>query len=54
MEYALGGTLDDLIKKSGGKLMVERDVQKYTRKIVKGLCCMHEKGSFQFSAIQLS
>ncbi|KAK7839688.1 mitogen-activated protein kinase kinase kinase 17 [Quercus suber] len=43
LEYASGGTLEDLIKKSGGKL-VEYDVQRYTRMIVKGLRCIHEKG----------
>lgn len=43
LEYAPGGTLDDLIKKSGGKLD-ESDVRKYTRMIVKGLRCIHEKG----------
>ncbi|XP_050260669.1 mitogen-activated protein kinase kinase kinase 20-like [Quercus robur] len=43
LEYASGGTLEDLIKKTGGKL-VEYDVQRYTRMIVKGLRCIHEKG----------
>jgi serine/threonine protein kinase len=43
LEYAPGGTLLDLIKKSGGK-MQENDVKKYTRMILKGLRCMHEKG----------
>jgi serine/threonine protein kinase len=53
MEYALERTPEDLMKKSGGKL-VKHDVQKYIRMIIKGLCCIHEKGSFQFNAIQLS
>jgi serine/threonine protein kinase len=43
LEYAQGGTLLDLIKKSGGK-MQENNVKKYTRMILKGLHCMHEKG----------
>ncbi|XP_059451410.1 mitogen-activated protein kinase kinase kinase 17-like [Corylus avellana] len=43
MEYAPGGTLHDLIQRSGGKLD-ERDVQKFTRMILKGLRCIHEKG----------
>ncbi|XP_059436926.1 mitogen-activated protein kinase kinase kinase 20-like [Corylus avellana] len=43
LEYASGGTLLDLIKKSGGKIQ-ENEVKKYTRMIVKGLRCMHEKG----------
>jgi serine/threonine protein kinase len=37
------GLLMNLIKKSGGKL-AEHDVQKYTKMIVKGLHCIHEKG----------
>ena len=41
LEYASGGTLEDLIKKTGGKLV---ELQRYTRMIVKGLCCIHEKG----------
>ncbi|KAE8038039.1 hypothetical protein FH972_010585 [Carpinus fangiana] len=43
LEYASGGTLHDLIQKSGGKLD-ERDVKKYTRMILRGLRCIHEKG----------
>jgi serine/threonine protein kinase len=43
LEYALGGTLHDLIQRSGGKLD-ECDVQKCTRMILKGLRCIHEKG----------
>jgi serine/threonine protein kinase len=43
LEYALGGTLHDLIQKSGGKLD-ERDIKKYTRMILRGLRCIHENG----------
>ncbi|XP_059442013.1 mitogen-activated protein kinase kinase kinase 20-like [Corylus avellana] len=43
LEYASGGTLHDLIQTSGGKLD-EIDVKKYTRMILKGLRCIHEKG----------
>lgn len=43
LEYASGGTLHDLMERSEGKLQ-ERDVQKYTRMILKGLHCIHEKG----------
>jgi serine/threonine protein kinase len=43
MEYASGGTLHDLIQKSGGKLD-ERDIKIYTRMILRGLRCIHEKG----------
>jgi serine/threonine protein kinase len=43
LEYASGGTLHDLIQKSGGKLD-ERDIKKYTRMILRGLHCIHEKG----------
>lgn len=46
LEYASGGTLHDLMERSGGKLQ-ERDVQKYTRMILKGLHCIHEKGYVQ-------
>jgi serine/threonine protein kinase len=43
LEYASGGDLHDLMEKSGGKLQ-EGDVQKYTRMILKGLHCIHERG----------
>ncbi|KAK1559170.1 hypothetical protein Q3G72_011472 [Acer saccharum] len=43
LEYAPGGSLSDLIKKRGGRLP-EREVQDYTRMILKGLCGVHQKG----------
>ncbi|KAK1559797.1 hypothetical protein Q3G72_018379 [Acer saccharum] len=43
LEYVPGGSLSDLIKKRGGCLP-EREVQDYTRMILKGLCGVHEKG----------
>ncbi|KAB1207489.1 Serine/threonine-protein kinase BCK1/SLK1/SSP31 [Morella rubra] len=43
LEYASEGTLLDVMKKNGGRLQ-EPDVQRYTRMIVKGLRCIHEKG----------
>ncbi|KAK1588659.1 hypothetical protein Q3G72_025601 [Acer saccharum] len=43
LEYAPGGSLSDLIKKCGGCLP-EREVQDYTRMILKGLCGVHKKG----------
>ncbi|KAF5443811.1 hypothetical protein F2P56_036337 [Juglans regia] len=43
LEYASGGTLQDLINRSGGKLE-EHDVRRYTRMILKGLLSLHEQG----------
>ncbi|XP_059654350.1 mitogen-activated protein kinase kinase kinase 20-like [Cornus florida] len=43
LEYAPGGTLEDLIKKRGGKLS-EPEVRVYSRMILKGLHYIHEKG----------
>ncbi|KAI9181934.1 hypothetical protein LWI28_020207 [Acer negundo] len=43
LKYVPGGSLSDLIKKHGGRLP-EREVQDYTRMILKGLCGVHEKG----------
>ncbi|XP_041016278.1 mitogen-activated protein kinase kinase kinase 20-like [Juglans microcarpa x Juglans regia] len=43
LEYASGGTLQDLINGSGGKLE-EHDVRRYTRMILKGLLSLHEQG----------
>ncbi|KAJ0251444.1 Mitogen-activated protein kinase kinase kinase 16 [Hirschfeldia incana] len=43
MEYVSGGSLHDLIKKSGGKLP-EPVIRSYTRQILKGLSYLHERG----------
>ncbi|CAH2077835.1 unnamed protein product [Thlaspi arvense] len=43
MEYVSGGSLHDLIKNSGGKLP-EPAIRSYTRQILKGLMCLHERG----------
>ncbi|XP_042486997.1 mitogen-activated protein kinase kinase kinase 20-like [Macadamia integrifolia] len=43
LEYASRGTLAGLIKESGGALL-ESDVRRYTRSILTGLRCIHEKG----------
>ncbi|XP_043708228.1 mitogen-activated protein kinase kinase kinase 20-like [Telopea speciosissima] len=43
LEYASRGTLASLVKKSGGALL-ESDVRRYTRWILMGLRCIHEKG----------
>ncbi|XP_042506076.1 mitogen-activated protein kinase kinase kinase 20-like [Macadamia integrifolia] len=43
LEYASRGTLADLLKKSGGAL-VESDARRYTRSILRGLHCIHERG----------
>ena len=40
LEYAPGGTLEDVI----GLGLPENDVRVYTRTILRGLRCMHEKG----------
>nr|XP_043616374.1 mitogen-activated protein kinase kinase kinase 20-like [Erigeron canadensis] len=44
MEYGSGGTLAGLIKKTNGKGLVEYDVRRYTRSIVRGLSHIHKKG----------
>ncbi|KAJ4913289.1 mitogen-activated protein kinase kinase kinase 16 [Raphanus sativus] len=43
MEYVSGGSLHDLIKKSGGKLP-EPAIRSYTRQILRGLLYLHERG----------
>ncbi|CAH8344241.1 unnamed protein product [Eruca vesicaria subsp. sativa] len=43
LEYASGGNLRDMIKKSGEGLP-EFEVRRFTRSIVKGLCHVHENG----------
>ncbi|XP_010436369.1 PREDICTED: mitogen-activated protein kinase kinase kinase ANP1-like [Camelina sativa] len=43
MEYVSGGSLHDLIKKSGGKLP-EPAIRSYTRQILNGLMYIHERG----------
>jgi serine/threonine protein kinase len=42
LEYAAGGTLVDLIKKESG--LCERDMCRYVRMILRGLCYVHGKG----------
>jgi serine/threonine protein kinase len=42
LEYAAGGTLEDLIKKDSG--LCEWDIRRYVRMILQGLCSLHEKG----------
>ncbi|KAL7162091.1 hypothetical protein ACSBR2_042547 [Camellia fascicularis] len=44
LEYGSGGTLADLIKKSGGEGLPESDVRPYTRHILEGLDCVHSCG----------
>ncbi|XP_021600672.1 mitogen-activated protein kinase kinase kinase 20 [Manihot esculenta] len=41
LEYASGGTLADLIRRSGGCGLPESDVKKYTRFILKGIDYIH-------------
>ncbi|XVE82804.1 hypothetical protein DITRI_Ditri16bG0035200 [Diplodiscus trichospermus] len=43
LEYANNGSLADQVKKSGGNLM-ESDVRRYARSILKGLSFVHAKG----------
>ncbi|XVF59405.1 hypothetical protein PTKIN_Ptkin07bG0273200 [Pterospermum kingtungense] len=43
LEYANRGSLADQVKKNGGNLM-ESDVRRYTRSILKGLRFVHAKG----------
>ncbi|KAA0031448.1 mitogen-activated protein kinase kinase kinase A-like [Cucumis melo var. makuwa] len=42
LEYAAGGTLDDLIKQK--EKLPENEVKDYLRMILKGLSCVHSKG----------
>lgn len=42
LEYAAGGTLDDLIKQK--EKLPEDEVKEYLRMILKGLSCIHSKG----------
>ncbi|XP_065868409.1 mitogen-activated protein kinase kinase kinase 20-like [Euphorbia lathyris] len=44
LEYASGGTLADLIKKSGHSGLPESDVRRYTRCILKGIDYIHSHG----------
>ncbi|KAL7179821.1 hypothetical protein ACSBR1_043096 [Camellia fascicularis] len=44
LEYGTGGTLADLIKKSGSQGLPESDVRRYTRHILEGLDCVHSCG----------
>ncbi|XP_028078711.1 mitogen-activated protein kinase kinase kinase 17-like [Camellia sinensis] len=44
LEYGSGGTLADLIKKSGGSGLLESDVRYYTRSILRGLIHIHDCG----------
>ncbi|KAI7986582.1 Mitogen-activated protein kinase kinase kinase 17 [Camellia lanceoleosa] len=44
LEYGSDGTLADLIKKSGGRVLLESDVRCYTRHIIEGLNCVHSSG----------
>ncbi|KAL7162043.1 hypothetical protein ACSBR2_042505 [Camellia fascicularis] len=44
LEYGSGGTLADVIKKTGGNGLPESDVRHYTRYILEGLDCVHSAG----------
>ncbi|KAL7179819.1 hypothetical protein ACSBR1_043094 [Camellia fascicularis] len=44
LEYGSGGTLADVIKKTGGNGLPESDVRRYTRYIIEGLDCVHSSG----------
>ncbi|XP_076928799.1 mitogen-activated protein kinase kinase kinase 20-like [Bidens hawaiensis] len=44
LEYGAGGTLADLISKSGGIGLIESDVKRFTRSIVRGLWHIHQCG----------
>ncbi|PWA86936.1 protein kinase superfamily protein [Artemisia annua] len=43
-EFASGGTLADVIKDSGSKGLLEVDVKRYARSILKGLSHVHKRG----------
>ena len=43
LEYACNGSLSDHVGNSGGTL-VNSDVKRYTKSILRGLCHIHEKG----------
>ncbi|XP_022152301.1 mitogen-activated protein kinase kinase kinase 17-like [Momordica charantia] len=42
LEYAAGGTLENLIKKQ--KMLPENEVKEYLKMILRGLSCIHDKG----------
>ncbi|KAL5555744.1 hypothetical protein UlMin_037980 [Ulmus minor] len=44
LEYASGGTLGDVIEQSGRVGLLESKVRKYTRHVLQGIKCIHEKG----------
>ena len=44
LEYASGGTLSDLIKKSGGVGLHDSDIKRYTKSMLKGLSHVHDCG----------
>ncbi|KAL5555745.1 hypothetical protein UlMin_037981 [Ulmus minor] len=44
LEYASGGTLGDVIQKYGGVGLLESQVKKYTRHVLHGIKCIHERG----------
>ncbi|KAL9386510.1 hypothetical protein Peur_019634 [Populus x canadensis] len=44
LEYASGGNLACLIKKSDGVGLPELDVKRYTRSILEGICYIHSRG----------
>ncbi|XP_017250220.1 mitogen-activated protein kinase kinase kinase 20 [Daucus carota subsp. sativus] len=44
LEYGSGGTLVDVIDKLGGGGLVEADVRRYTRDLVRGIYWIHSKG----------
>lgn len=46
MEYGSGGTLAELIDKSGGIGLPEQDIRFYTRRMFPGLGCTHRRGGY--------
>ncbi|GFY80660.1 hypothetical protein Acr_01g0004690 [Actinidia rufa] len=44
LEYASGGSLRDLINKSGGVGLPESDVRRYTQSILRGIKHVHDQG----------
>ncbi|PWA96135.1 phosphorylase kinase, gamma catalytic subunit [Artemisia annua] len=44
LEFASGGTLADVIKKSKGKGLLETDVKRHARSVLKGLSHVHKRG----------